>query len=124
MREFHPAADIFPLMQGEAFDSLVADIREHGLHEPISLFSGKIIDGRNRYRACLEAGVEPRFRQYEGPAEWIVQFILSENLERRHLTSDQRAACAVEALDYERRLAKRRRPDGLATQHPAKNCGR
>ena len=108
MREFHPAANIFPLMQGEAFESLVADIRAHGQHEPISLFNGKIIDGRNRYRACLEAGVEPRFRQYEGKEEWLVQFILSENLERRHLTSDQRAACAVEALDYERRLAKRR----------------
>ena len=108
VREFHPAAGIFPLMQGEAFDSLVADVGAHGLHEPIWLFDGKIIDGRNRYRACLEAGVEPRFRQYEGKEEWLVQFILSENLERRHLTSDQRAACAVEALDYERRLAKRR----------------
>ncbi|MCH8095624.1 MAG: hypothetical protein IID53_00920 [Proteobacteria bacterium] len=108
MREFHPAASIFPLMQGEAFDSLVADVGAHGLHEPIWLFDGKIIDGRNRYRACLEAGVEPRFRQYEGKEEWLVQFILSENLERRHLTSDQRAACAVEALGYERRLAKQR----------------
>ena len=112
MPEFHPAADIFPLMQGEAFESMVADIRDHGLIEPIWLFNGKIIDGRNRYRACLEASVGPRFRQYEGPAEWIVQFILSENLERRHLTSDQRAACAVEALGYERGLDKERQQQG------------
>ena len=120
MREFHPAANIFPLMQGEAFESLVANIQAHGQHEPISLFNGKIIDGRNRYRACLEAGVEPKFRQYEGTEEWLVQFILSANLERRHLEKDQRAACAVEALDYERRLAKQRQQRGGKQKVPQK----
>ena len=120
MPEFHPAANIFPLMQGEAFESLVADIRAHGQHEPIWLFNGKIIDGRNRYRACLEAGVEPKFRQYDGTEEWLVQFILSANLERRHLTSDQRAACAVEALSYERRLAKQRQRQGGEHKVPQK----
>ena len=68
----------------------------------------------------MEAGVEPRFRQYEGPEEWIVQFILSENLERRHLEKDQRAACAVEALDYERRLAKKRQQRGGEQKVPQK----
>ena len=64
--EFHPLANIFPLIDGTEFDELVGDIREHGLHEPIVVFEDKILDGRNRYRACEAAGLEPTFTVYTG----------------------------------------------------------
>jgi len=84
-------------MEEADYRELVADIRAHGLIEPIWLYEGQIVDGRHRYRACLDAGVEPRFRTWDGPGT-LVDFVLSLNVERRHLTPAQRAAIAVEVL--------------------------
>jgi N6-adenosine-specific RNA methylase IME4/ParB-like chromosome segregation protein Spo0J len=90
---YHPLADLFPLIEGAEFDGLVADIKATGLLQPIALHEGKILDGRNRHRACLAAGVEPRFVEFEGndPAA----FVLSQNLARRHLGPSERAMVAA-----------------------------
>src|SRR3974377_2039492 len=64
-RQYHPLSGIIPLLGGEDFTAFVANIRDNGLLEPIVLHpDGSILDGRNRYRACIEAGVEPRFRTF------------------------------------------------------------
>lgn len=100
--EFHPAANIFPMMTGDEYRALVDDIRANGLREPITLYQGQILDGRNRYTACLELGIEPTYRDWNGPGSPIA-YVVSLNLARRHLTSSQRA---VIALEVERQLAE------------------
>lgn len=93
--EFHPVADLFPLLQGEALQKLVADIRQNGLLKPILVDAQRrIIDGRNRYLACLEAGVEPRFTEWQGQG-LLPDLALSLNLHRRHLNESQRALVAA-----------------------------
>lgn len=95
-REVHPVADIFPLMMGKAFDDLVLDIRANGLREPIWIHrDGRILDGRNRYRACQTSDIEPAWRLWDGDDGGLVSFILSLNLHRRHLNEAQRAAVAA-----------------------------
>lgn len=105
----HPAAELFPLMGGSEFAELVEDIRDNGLVAPIVRTpDGHILDGRNRYRACLAADVEPQYGTHAGEP-W--QFVISTNLHRRHLTDSQRAMVAARIADR----AKGRRSENPAS---------
>lgn len=106
--DFHEIANIFPLLVGDEFDELVADIKENGLLEPITTYEGKIVDGRNRYRACELAGVEPVFEEWKQNGVSLISWVIAKNLHRRHLTSGQRAACSLEAVPFFEAEAKKR----------------
>ena len=96
--ELHPLCTLFPRMLDQEFMTLTADIKENGLRQPITLLDGMILDGGNRYRACLQAGVEPVFVNFAGGN--IVSFVLSANLHRRHMTAGQQAAIVASAQDW------------------------
>ena len=96
--ELHPLCVLFPRMAGGEFDALREDIRNNGLRTPIVLHDGMILDGGNRYRACIEAGVDPEFTEFAGGN--IASFVLSVNLHRRHLSAGQQAAIVASAQDW------------------------
>jgi ParB/RepB/Spo0J family partition protein len=88
--KIHPVADLFPMMSEEELDELAEDIKANGLQFPIIVDEdGVLIDGRNRYEACRRAGVEPTFETLDGQDP--VAFIISANINRRHLTKGQQA---------------------------------
>jgi len=104
-RSIHPAALLFPAPKPKDFKQLADDIKANSLREPIKLFNGQILDGVNRVRACIEAGVMPRYDElppYTNP--W--RFALSANIHRRHLKPGQRIALVKKALAKEVQAAK------------------
>jgi peptidoglycan/xylan/chitin deacetylase (PgdA/CDA1 family) len=107
--KFHPVAAIFPMMDTVEFESLKADIQKHGQLEKIWTHDGKIIDGRNRYLACRELGIEPKIKEWE-PVNGVelLDFVISFNLQRRHLTASQKALVAVDSLPFYEEAAKNR----------------
>jgi len=96
--KFHPLANDFPLLEGQEFDDLVADIKAHGLHEPIVIFQGQILDGRNRYRACEAAGVTYVADNILDPGFDAVAYVVSKNIHRRHLKPEKRNELIAELL--------------------------
>lgn len=93
---FHPLALLFPTMGADELAELTADIKAHGLREPIVVMpepDGRILDGRHRYLACERAGVAPHFRTFDGAD--AAAYVISANLRRRHLKESQRAMIAA-----------------------------
>lgn len=107
----HPAAEWFPLVDSAELDELAADIKSGGLLNPVTLFQDPslgltLLDGRNRVAACKRAGVEVRTVLYEGSDPY--GFVIGQNVRRRHLTTGQLAAIAVQRLDHHQAEAERR----------------
>ena len=100
-----PLAFAFADYAKQEFGNLVGDIGVQGLLEPITVWRGEIIDGRHRYLACLEAGVEPRYQFLDDDVNPVL-YLASKNLLRRHLDETQRAVSAYKLSA----LSKRGRP--------------
>ena len=92
--EDYPIAEIFPLLSDAELKELAKDIEENGLWVPILIYEGKILDGRNRYRAMqlIPDYLEEGFLDQEEYREHLSEFhgdpierVISLNLKRRHL---------------------------------------
>lgn len=109
----HPAADLFPIVEGDEFAELCNDIKERGLAQPITIWTdGTLLDGRNRLLACYETHQEVVLDRYKGTDP--VQFSLSANLHRRHLNAGQRAVVALKVRELLQPAAKERQRDAAS----------
>jgi len=107
--KFRPEAEIWPLMSDNDLKALAEDIDRQGQLEPISIYQGDILDGRNRWLAMTQycrSGRRPKLEDVS--PESPIAFVVSLNEQRRHLTGDQRAMAAARALPFYEAEAKKR----------------
>jgi hypothetical protein len=90
----HPLATIFPPLNEQELAGLADDIAVNGLREPVTIYEGLILDGRNRAIACEMADVKMETVPYKGSSP--LAFVISKNLKRRHLSTSQRQIIAAE----------------------------
>jgi ParB-like chromosome segregation protein Spo0J len=95
--EFHEIANAYPMMDKLEFDNLVNNIAENGYDEkqPIYLYENKILDGRNRYNACMDLEIEPIYVTFEGTYEKAIESSRQLNSYRRNMSKSQKAMCAA-----------------------------
>jgi hypothetical protein len=89
----HPAAAVFPLIEGDEFDDLCDSIRSHGVQHPAVLRGTELLDGRNRMRACERlkaegwAGSCPTV-EWKDDGRNVAEWIWDTNAIRRHMDDD------------------------------------
>jgi len=101
-------------MNSAEYDLLVEDIRADGVRVPITLYEGKILDGRHRYKAAKKCSAKLTDLIFTTlpPLADPLAFVVGANLHRRHLNESQRAMIAAT-------VAKMKRGDNQHTPEPA-----
>jgi len=107
----HEIADVYPMMSDKELQALISSMEVDGYDEnqPIYLFEDKILDGRNRYKAVKEAGVEPAFKVFEGTYEEAEKKSRLLNSNRRHMSTSQKAMIAAMEIQKSREDTNRKK---------------
>lgn len=117
----HPAADMFPILDGKDLAGIIASMQREGFRadKPIIVWRDQIIDGRNRLAASKIAGVEPAFKRVSDDADPYLE-AWAHNGARRDLEPDTKAAIYIKMLaasdDWQREREEARRVANEARQ--------
>ena len=105
--DIHPLADLLPHMLSDEYQRFKADIAANGVKIPVTLYEGKILDGRHRWKACEDLSMQCPTVTHEGDDASAMRLALSLNNRRNH-TPGQLAIIAQSFEKYESEKAKDR----------------
>lgn len=108
----HKFAELLPLMTPAEYSALKADIAANGQRDPIMLFQGAILDGRNRNQVCVELTKKPDVVKFEGTEADALRYVYSKAV-HRNMSDSQKAAAAVNFLPHFEKEANSRQKSAL-----------
>ena len=102
---------LVPPLSKEDYTNLKESIIKDGVLYPVIINQEKVLlDGHHRLKICKENNIqtiETIFKTFPNQLD-EKEFVISSNLNRRHLTTAQKADMGLEILDIEREKAKQR----------------
>jgi hypothetical protein len=90
----HPLAKMIPVIAQGDLDRLIDDIKKHGVIDPLVMFEGKVLDGRNRLAVASVLGATVELEDFDGDKAAARSYVWSANAARRHLSMPQIALAA------------------------------
>lgn len=117
----HPLANTDRMMNDAEFEGLKASIKANGIREPIKLFEGNILDGRNRHKAGKEVGHKFSARDFvvfPGTFADAKKYVDDTNVHRRHLTTEDKTKRVQQMLDEHPTMSDRKIAQACGVSHP------
>ena len=97
-KKIYPYANLLRMVKDEDRAALRASLAEGQIH-PVLFYQGRLVDGRNRARELIELKKPISTATFEGTDADLLKHLKAENIERRHLSWEER-------LDYASRVAR------------------
>ena len=96
--ERHPLSALWGDMPSDELAAMRESVQDHGFTDPVIwTCDGAVLDGWHRYTIANLLNLDLEVREYDGdPVQWVI----SRNLHRRHLTALQRASCGDAAREW------------------------
>ena len=118
LKEHELSKELFGETESDEYETLKTDIESRGIQDPLHILKQNggyiIVSGHRRTKIAKELGIKvPCIIRTDLKEEWqIKEFLIKDNLLRRHLSDYQKVKCGLELEPIEARKAEERKEEG------------
>ena len=124
LEQGYPVSELAEAFRGPTpleYKTLKDDIELNGQQVPIALKDKKIVDGRQRKRACIELGITPRYEELPDDID-PARFLMAMHRKYRNLSKNDLALAASMLSAWSRPGGDRKSEDYQLPPGPFRTC--